>query len=154
MTLEREVPGIGTLQLDHLLLDLNGTVSWWGDTAPGVAQKLSRLTTHLEIHLLSADTYGTLAENAADLGIRPRTVLDGIQKRDAVEELGPLSCVAIGNGANDALMLESAQVGIAVAGPEGVSVSALKSADIVCTSIGDALDVILYDSGLAATLRP
>ena len=60
----------------------------------------------------------------------------------------------IGNGANDALVLEAAAVSFAVLGPEGASAAALRSADIVCASATDALDLLLDPQALSATLRP
>ncbi len=68
-------------------------------------------------------------------------------------DLGPERCVAIGNGANDAAMLEAAALGIAVVGPEGAAASAVGNADVVCTSITDALDLLLDERALIATLR-
>ena len=62
--------------------------------------------------------------------------------------------VVIGNGANDALVLEAAALGIVVLGPEGASSRALRAADIVCSAVTDALDLLLDPTALAATLRP
>jgi soluble P-type ATPase len=60
--------------------------------------------------------------------------------------------VAIGNGSNDQLILKEAAFGIAVLGEEGVSVSAIKSADIVVKSIQNALDLFLKPRRLTTTL--
>ncbi len=150
----RDIPGVGSIEIDHLLLDLNGTTTIWGRAAPGLAPRLGRLSAQLDIHLLSADTYGTLEETAATLGLAAAVVADGAAKLAFLEELGGRSCVAIGNGANDREMLAAARIGIAVAGREGASVAAIEAADVVCTSILDALDLLLDGSGLAATLRP
>lgn len=59
----------------------------------------------------------------------------------------------VGNGANDVLALQAAALGIAVLGREGLSVVALRSADVVCGSIVDALDLLLDVEALIATLR-
>jgi len=61
--------------------------------------------------------------------------------------------VAIGNGANDAAMLQEAALGIAVLGPEGLAAEALLAADVVVASIEDALDLLLRPHRLVATLR-
>jgi soluble P-type ATPase len=50
-------------------------------------------------------------------------------------------------------MLAAAALGIAVLGPEGASSTALRAADVVCPSILHALDLLLDDRALAATLR-
>ena len=39
-------------------------------------------------------------------------------------------------------------------GPEGAATATLVAADIVCRSISDALELLLDDRALAATLRP
>ena len=61
--------------------------------------------------------------------------------------------VAIGNGNNDQLILKEVALGIAVLGDEGLSVSAMKNADIVVKNISDALDLFLKPKRLMATLR-
>jgi len=61
--------------------------------------------------------------------------------------------VAVGNGANDAQMLEAAALGIAVLGKEGLAVDALGVADVVVPRIADALEQLLKTPRLVATLR-
>jgi soluble P-type ATPase len=51
-------------------------------------------------------------------------------------------------------MLREAALGIAVIGPEGAAATAIAAADVVCRSIGEALELLLDDQALAATLRP
>ena len=60
---------------------------------------------------------------------------------------------AIGNGANDADMLQTAAVGIAVLGAEGLAAETLLAADVVCANPLDALDLLLNPRRLIATLR-
>jgi soluble P-type ATPase len=59
----------------------------------------------------------------------------------------------IGNGSNDQLILKEAGLAIAVLGDEGVSVSAMKHADVLVKSISDALDLFLKPKRLIATLK-
>ncbi|MFO7572527.1 MAG: hypothetical protein R6W48_08015 [Gaiellaceae bacterium] len=153
MTLVVEIPGAGTLRLDHLLLDVNGTLTDRGSAIEGVAERLERVAEIFEVQLLSADTFGTLSALAGGLGVDATQVSSGDEKRAVVTELGADRCAAIGNGANDAGMLEAAALGIAVIGPEGVAGAAVRSADVVCTSILDALDLLLDERALVATLR-
>jgi soluble P-type ATPase len=148
------IPGRPPLELEHLLLDVNGTLTDRGGLIDGVADKLGRLGETLEAHLLSADTFGSLADVASALGVRSTTVLDGEEKLALVRELGPERCAAIGNGANDARMLAETALGIAVIGGEGAASAAIQAADVVCASIGAALDLLLDEQALGATLRP
>jgi soluble P-type ATPase len=108
----------------------------------------------MELHLLSADTFGVLAQVADVVGLRATAVAEGAQKARYVRELGASRCAAIGNGENDRAMLEAAVLGIAVIGPEGAAASAIRAADVVCLTILDALDLLLDARALVATLRP
>jgi P-type E1-E2 ATPase len=75
------------------------------------------------------------------------------EKARIVRELGPEKVVAIGNGANDAMMLREASLGIGVIGEEGCATSLMKEADFVVTDIIDALSIILHPERIVATLR-
>ena len=51
------------------------------------------------------------------------------------------------------VVVELAALGIAVIGPEGAAGAAVRVADVVCGSILDALDLLLDETALRATLR-
>jgi soluble P-type ATPase len=154
MTLRVEAPGRPALELDFLLLDVNGTLADRGTVLAGVEERIAALADELEPRLLSADTFGSLGEVAARLGAQAQAVEGGEEKLRVVRELGAERCAAIGNGANDALMLGEAALGIAVVGPEGAAGATLAAADVVCGSILAALDLLREPRALAATLRP
>ena len=61
--------------------------------------------------------------------------------------------VAFGNGANDALMLRKARLGICVMHGEGASLQALLASDVLVASAEEALDLLLKPARLVATLR-
>jgi P-type E1-E2 ATPase len=150
-----DIPGRGVLELEHLVLDLNGTMALDGGVLAGVPERLVALSDRLHIHLVTADTQGRAAVIAGQLGVELILVKPGgeaNQKRALVERFGAGRVVAIGNGANDAGMLQAAALGMAILGPEGVAVGALQAADVVA-SIQDALDLLLYSRRLVATLR-
>jgi P-type E1-E2 ATPase len=153
VALRVDIPGRAALELEFLLLDVNGTLTDRGALVDGVTTRLSDLRGSLDVQLLSADTFGTLAPVARELGVEARTVVDGEDKLRTVEALGAGRCVAVGNGANDAAMLARAALGIAVVGPEGASAAALAAADVVCRSIVEALDLLLDPRLVRATLR-
>ena len=154
MSLVREIPGARRLELEHVVLDVNGTLADRGRLVDGVSERLARVAEVLQVHLLSADTFGTLLEVSAELGAEPSAIGSGEDKLRVVEELGAERCAAVGNGANDVAMLEAAALGIAVVGPEGAAGAAVRVADVVCSSIVDALDLLLDERALVATLRP
>ena len=153
MALVVEIPGRGTLRLEHVVFDVNGTLTNRGALIDGVEEPLRRVGERLEVHLLSADTFGTLDAIAARLDANATTIASGDDKRLVVEKLGADRCAAVGNGANDEAMLTAASLGIAVVGPEGAAGVALRAADVVCTSIADALALLCDERALRATLR-
>ena len=151
-----QIPGMGNVELRHLLLDLNGTLSLDGKLLEGVAERLAPLSDQLSVHLVTADTRGTAQEIADRLGVdclRLQRGQEAEQKKEYVETYGPQHVVAVGNGNNDTRMLSTARVGIIVMGPEGTSTRAFAHADVATTSIDEALDLLLQPKRLLATLR-
>jgi P-type E1-E2 ATPase len=153
VALSLDIPGSDPLRLDYLLLDVNGVLTHRNLIA-GVEERLGRLREALDARLLSADTFGGLDAIAARLGLEAARVSRGEEKLAYVERLGAERCAAIGNGANDAAMLEAARLGFAVVGREAASAATLRAADVVCGSVLDALDLLARPDALAATLRP
>ncbi len=154
MALSFEIPGGDPIEIEHLLLDVNGTLTDRGSLLPGVSKRIARLRRSCTVRLLSADTFGTLDQLARRLGVEGQRVSRGTEKRDLVRELGGTRCGAIGNGRNDAEMLSEVALAIAVVGPEGLSRALLTVADVICPSIQSALDLLLDPQAIAATLRP
>ena len=150
------IPGRKEYQLRHLVLDVNGTIAVDGSLINGVADRLRQLSDQLEIHLLTADTHDKLDEINRGLGIEGHRIPAGNEteaKAHFVDQLGSDSVIAVGNGSNDAAMLARAGLGLAVLGPEGLSVETLKDADVVAGDIHTALDLLLNPKRLIATLR-
>ena len=155
--IEFQIPGYGTLQLDNLVLDYNGTLALDGTLIQGVKDRLNRLSGMVSVWVVTADTFGTVRDSMEGLDVRVQVLhSDGNQsqqKAEIVRDLGPVSTAAIGNGRNDGLMLQTAGLAIAVIGHEGASPDTVSSADIVTTDIRDALDLLLVPGRLKATLR-
>jgi len=153
---ELKIPGFGPVLLHHLVSDFTGTLSVDGELLPGVKEKLNELAGILDVHILTADTFGK-ARNELE-GVRCDIhILTGdshdIQKEEFVQKLGAGSVIALGNGNNDRRMLKAARVGIAVCLAEGCSRDAIVSADIVLSSPVDALNLIFNPNRMKATLR-
>jgi P-type E1-E2 ATPase len=148
------IPEGPRLELEHLVLDVNGTLTDRGELIEGVSERLGKLRETLRLQLVSGDTFGTLEQVAQALDLTPQRVIDGAEKAEILRALGVERCAVVGNGANDVPALEAAALGIAVIGPEGASGAALRAADVVCRSIEEALDLLLEPRALAATLRP
>ena len=154
--IEMTIAGFGTLKLDHLLLDYNGTIAIDGIIIKGVRDILNQLAEKVSIHVLTADTFGSVQRELAGTPCRVVVVSREKQteaKREYVRKLGATRCVCYGNGAIDHLMLKEAALGIAVLQQEGASMKALLNADIVVTDIIDGLSLLTDPLRLTATLR-
>ncbi len=154
--IEVNIPGRGTNRLQHLALDLNGTLALDGVLLDGVEERLHRLGGLLETCIITADTHGTASRLAERLKVTIHRLGGGdenAQKLAVVRKLGPEETVAIGNGANDVAMLKEAAIGICVLGPEGAAAEAMATADVVVGHIHVALDMLLNPKRFAATLR-
>jgi soluble P-type ATPase len=154
--IEIDIPGYKKLTLKHLVLDFNGTLACDGTLLPGVADRLNVLSEKLDVVVLTADTFGKaageLSRVSCSLIVLPLAAQD-VAKRSEVERLGSDSTVCIGNGRNDNLMLKAAGLGIAVILEEGAAQVTLAAADVVCTGILSALDLLTHPLRLVATLR-
>lgn len=154
--LEVVIPGAETLALEHLVADFNGTLALDGALLPGVTEAFGTLSERLEIHVVTADTFGRARQTLAGLPCNLSVLSTGGQdsaKLRYVEALGAAQCVCIGNGCNDRLMLRAAGLGIAVMQGEGAAVETLLAAKVAVPDIGAALGLLLNPARLIATLR-
>jgi soluble P-type ATPase len=154
--LELTVPGRLPLTLSHLVLDYNGTLATDGRLHLGVAERLVALSGRIDLHVITADTFGLAAVELGSLPVTLQVIGAGNQANDKlalVTSLGAGGVMAVGNGANDEHMLKAAALGICVLGAEGAATPTLLASDIVVRSAVDALDLLLHPGRLAATLR-
>jgi len=151
-----DIPGWGNIDIQNIVLDLNGTIATDGKIPADVKKKIESLSKMVRIYILTADTYGSAAEEVLGVNAELVKIPEGESKRGKFEFLKTLNLettVAIGNGSNDQLVLKEAALGVAVLGVEGMSASTIKNADIVVKDIHDALDLFLKPKRLIATLR-
>lgn len=151
------IPGNKTLDIQHLLLDYNGTLAVDGVLIGSVKVLLDQIhALGIQIHIVTADTHGSVRSQCADMPVTIQ-IFDkddaANSKREIVRKLEGDQCMSIGNGYNDRLMFEASGLAVAVIGDEGCAVKALSSADILCTKIEDALHLILNQKRVIATLR-
>jgi soluble P-type ATPase len=86
-----EIPGTPALTLSHLVLDYNGTLAVNGILVDGVLERLDVLAQQLSVHVITADTYGTVAEQIAGKSIALHVIgadAQDSQKLAFVESLG------------------------------------------------------------------
>jgi len=151
-----DIPGFRTLRLAHLVLDYNGTIAIDGVLIPGVADAFRTLSTDIQIHVITADTFGIAAAQLNGLPVTLTIIPQSEQEQEKlryVNQLDAGSVFAVGNGRNDREMLKAASVGVALVQKEGAAAQTMANADVVCTSILDALDLLQHPKRLIATLR-
>ena len=154
--IELNIPGRGTVKLEHLVSDVNGTLAIDGQLHDGIARKINALKDRLSIHLITADTHGYQAVIDQQLNLQAVRVVEGReaeQKAAFVNQLGADKVIAIGQGANDAAMLKAAIIGIGLVSLEGIAVDTLLSADIIVPDIHEALELLNKPLRIVASLR-
>ncbi|MDH3357652.1 MAG: ATPase P [Desulfobacteraceae bacterium] len=156
MMIEIDIPGNKILQLEHLVLDYNGTIAFDGALIDGVKECLAELSQMLTVHVITADTFGSVKKAIEDIDCKLAVIpLDrqDVAKLEYVKNLGCEQTVSMGNGANDRLMLKASALGVAVIQGEGAAFETIASTDIVCTDILSALSLLTNPLRLIATLR-
>lgn len=154
--IELTIPGRGQLRLQHLVTDVNGTLALDGVLIEGITKRIASLRDRLTVHLLTADTHGRQGAIDQQLNLTGTRLAAGdeqAQKRLFVEKLGGESVVAIGQGANDSLMLKAASIGICVMSAEGTAAETLLAADIIVPNIFAAFDLLDKPLRIVASLR-
>ena len=150
-----DIPGRETLVITHLVLDYNGTIAVDGLLGADIRKRLLQLKEQVQIHILTADTYGTVRAQCASLGVEVESFPDrvaGVEKARIVRQLQD-GVACMGNGFNDQEMFKFATLSIAVLEQEGLCTALLAQADILVSSARDGLDLLLYPDRLRATLR-
>lgn len=154
--IELNIPGRGRFQLEHLVCDVNGTIALDGQLIDGLSRSLMNLRDRLTLHLLTADSHGRQEMIDFQLNLKAFRIQPGNeseQKAAFVRRLGAEHVVAIGQGANDAEMLRTAQLGICIFSLEGTALEALTAADLVVPNIFDAIHLLENPLRIVATLR-
>ena len=156
LMIELTIPGRGTLHIEHLVTDVNGTLAVDGKMIEGVASQVLALRDRLKIHMLTADTHGRQATIDHQLNLKAVRIQKGNeaeQKANYVRQLGAETVVALGQGANDAAMLKEAAIGISVMSVEGLAIETLQAADLLMPDTPSALALFNNPVRLIASLR-
>jgi P-type E1-E2 ATPase len=154
--IELNIPGRGTIELEHMVCDVNGTLAVDGVLREGVARAIGALRDRLKIHLLTADTHQKQSVIDFELNLKAVKIEPGdeaAKKSTYIKHLGPEKVVAIGQGANDAEMLRLAAIGICVLSPEGTAVETLQAADLLVPDIRTAFELLEKPLRIVASLR-
>lgn len=152
-----DIPGYRSIEVENIVFDFNGTIAEDGILINEVKEKIKELSyKNVNIFILTADTYGTVMGQCMGIPFAVK-VFDkenaSEDKKKIVEKLGYEKTITIGNGRNDIEMFKSSIISIAVIGKEGCFAKTLIEADIVVNSVIDAIDLLLNNNRIKATLR-
>ncbi len=153
MSIKIDIPQRGTIELQHAVFDINGTLAVDGVAISGVTERLQTLSSQISIHLLTAGTHSRLLELEHTLGFPLHVIHTGNEKMRYVQQLGPASVIAFGNGVNDSRMLRLASIGVVILAAEGMAIRTWQAADLAVYGPINALDLLLKPMRLIATLR-
>lgn len=158
--LHLNLPGKMDRTFSHLVIDFNGTIAIDGVLKPALLPLLEQLNDQLDIHILTADTHGTVkSEIEAKIPALSQRIhiipADGQRKakRDFVLDLVADETIAVGNGCNDCLMLQEAGLSLCVMDAEGASVKTLLQAEMVFRSAEEAFSFLYSPGRMKAGLR-
>jgi soluble P-type ATPase len=62
-TIHDDIPGWGNMDIENILLDLNGTLATDGKIPTEVKERINRLSHKAKIYIVTADTQGTAGED-------------------------------------------------------------------------------------------
>lgn len=151
-----KIPGRDPLEINHIMLDYNGTIAIDGMLIDEVKTLINTFAHLVEFHVITADTYGNVASELSEVNchiIKLSADSAFATKLQYLRHLGAKQTVCVGNGYNDREMLQHSLLGIAVLQGEGVNTQALLHSDILCTSILDVFGYLQQPNRLKATLR-
>ena len=143
------------LELHFVLIDFEGTLAMDGRVHPKAKDKVNLLSKRATIYILAKSNREKVEETLRKMKAEILYVTEGDssqQKLDVLQRLGPHQTAVIGNGFDDVQIMEQAGLGMCVIGKEGSSPEAVAKADLVVTSVLDALDFLLKPLRQGATL--
>ena len=148
-------PGQEPLEIEFILIDFEGTLAPDRRVHSKAKDKINLLSKRTKIYILTKGEKEVVTEVLKKVKAEIVYLTEGgasQKKLDLLRQLGPTKTVAIGNGVDDAPMIEEAGLGICIVGKEGSSVEAMVKAEVVFGNILDALDFLLKPLRQKATL--
>jgi soluble P-type ATPase len=148
-------PGQQPLEIENLLIDYEGTLAMDRRVHPKAKDKMNLLSKRIKLFVFTTGEKALVEERLRKVNAEIVCLAESEasrQKLDLLRQLGPGKTVAIGNGADDAAMIEEAGLGICTIGKEAAAGETIRRADLVVTDILDALDFLLKPLRQKATL--
>ena len=153
-----KIPNYRDITIKNVIFDINGTIQFEGIISDSLIKKFDELKQFYNVYLVSSDTRGNLKDIAEKLNVKyiridSKKGSDAKAKNDELLKLGKEFTVAIGNGNNDALMLKDAVLGLVIMGKEGTSIKSLLNSDVAFPDPISAINFLLDEKIMIATLR-
>jgi len=149
-----KAPNNKTIEIENIILDLNGTLANYGrvsERSKELLQQLKQL--NYNIVLISGDIRGNASVIAKELDITLLLGANSQEKAQQMQLFDKEKTVAIGNARIDIGTFQNAIISIATLQSEGIHVGILKYVDIIVPSIEDALNLFIEPKALEGTLR-
>lgn len=149
-----EIPRGETIEINTIVLDLNGTLSVNGvvlNETKALIEKLKKLK--YRIVLISGDIRGNAKQISEELKIELFLGTTSIDKAKQMKQFNKETTASIGNARIDIGTFENSKLSISTLQSEGIHTGILKYVDIVVPSIEDALKLFINTKSLAGTLR-
>lgn len=148
------IPEVGFIEINTIVLDLNGTLAVKGKIVEGVRSRIAKLKDMgINIVLFTGDQRGNAENLCNELGIDLKKAVSEKEKEQFFLELDIEKAAAIGNARIDIGKFEHAKLSIATLQAEGIHTGILQHVDIIVPSINDALDLFIDSNSLEATMR-
>lgn len=146
--------GVGEIELNTIILDLNGTLAVNGKVVEGVKERIAKLKElGFKILLFSGDQRGNAAQIVQELGIELQRATTTEEKEALTLKLDCEKTVAIGNARIDIGTFKPCKLRIGTLQAEGIHSAILQYIDVLVPSICDALDLLLNESSFNATMK-
>lgn len=148
------INGVGEIEINTIVMDINGTLALRGKIITGVKNKLSELKEKgFKLILVSSDQRGNAQEIANDLEIEFYAAKTLEEKAEFMQSLNPENTAAIGNARIDIGLFKNAKLSIATLQAEGIHTGIIKHVDIIVPSIIDALNLLLDKYTVESTMK-
>ncbi len=154
MSLIYKVSGVGTIEIDTLVVDSNGTLTVKGEIVPGVMERIHQLQSlGVNVVMISSDQRGNARDLADSTGITYYEARNSREKEDILLSLGSRNVAAIGNARIDIGLFVQAVVSVATLQAEGIHKDIVDHVDVIVPSINNALDFFLDEDTFIATMK-
>jgi len=148
------IPKGETIEIDTIVLDLNGTLTVKGILQNSTIELIKQLQNNdFRLVLISGDIRGNAKTIADNLGLELYLGSTSDEKATQMQQFDKNKTAAIGNARIDIGTFENAKISIATLQSEGIHAAILKHVDIIVPSIDNALQLFLDKKSLEGTLR-